>query len=242
MFRSGAWTPEVGKQATYQARVEDPGATAQTLYAYYWFLNGENRMTGYNQTTFSFAIRSGKNTVMVRVIKTSDRGARANWQKVGVDVTDSFDAQGQPVGSDIRPFVGTWKQPYHGGVSTLTIKADGSGTSTAKGTERTTTKVSRETPNSEDGTLSGCVVVGQALKCSWESTYSDGDKTITRGGTLTCTLNGDTLTATAEVDKDPAGRRIVPTTIKEKWNIPKAQQDYTPGARSGGTSTFTRAR
>jgi hypothetical protein len=98
MSRSGGSTQETGKQATYQARVEDPQATNQTLYAYYWYLNGQNKTSGYNQTSFSFAIQRGKNTVMVRVLKTSDRGR--TWQKVG-NATDSFEAQGQSVGTDI---------------------------------------------------------------------------------------------------------------------------------------------
>jgi hypothetical protein len=230
-YQSGGSTQEVGKQATYQARVDDPRATHQTLYAYYWFLNGQNKTRGYNQTTFSFAIpQKGTNTVMVRVMKTSDRGK--TWQKVG-EATDSFVAQGKPAGSnippvagDIRPFVGTWKQPYHGGESTLTFNASGSGTINALGTELTNGQ-----PNKEVGTISRCVVEGQTLKCYWASTYSDGDKSITRGGALACTISGDTLTASSTVDR---------ATLKEKWNIPP--DSYTPGARSGGTSTYTRAK
>ncbi|MCJ7587860.1 MAG: hypothetical protein MUQ00_08190 [Candidatus Aminicenantes bacterium] len=122
-----------------------------------------------------------------------------------------------------RPFVGTWEQPYHGGKSTLTINASGSGTSEALGTGLTNGQ-----PSKEVGTISQGVVDGQTLTCHWESTYSDGDKTITRGGTLTLTLNGDTLTATGTVD---------PESIKEKWNVGK----YASRAKSGGTSTYTRA-
>jgi hypothetical protein len=223
----------VGTPVTLQASVDgSPQPPPGTSYVHYWYVNKTFRTHGVNMDRYAFNVpRAGLRLVKVGVhVKETQDGGRS-WQDVGSAVYP-FSATGGGA-SGIGPFVGTWKAPYHGGASTLTISADGSGTSSALGTERTTTRVSPETPNKEVGTISRCVAEGQTLKCSWESTYSDGDKTITRGGTLTCTVNGDTLTATSTVDNRPGA-------IKEKWNFPPPY--YPAGAKNGGTSTYTRAK
>lgn len=83
IFPAGPVPNEVGGQMTYQARVEsDSQATRETRYAYYWYVNGQNRNRGYDLTTFSFAApQKGVNSVGVLVMKTSDNGK--TWHKVG---------------------------------------------------------------------------------------------------------------------------------------------------------------
>jgi hypothetical protein len=88
IFVSGKLPNQVGKQATYQGRVESDARSGNPWYAYYWYLNGQVKAKGYNQTTFTFAIpQKGVNKVMLRVVKTNDNGK--TWQNVG-EASDSF--------------------------------------------------------------------------------------------------------------------------------------------------------
>ncbi len=88
IFVSGKLPNQVGKQATYQGRVESDAWSGNALYGYYWYLNGQVRTKGYNQTTFTFTIpQKGLNKVMLRVVKTKDNGK--TWQNVG-EASDSF--------------------------------------------------------------------------------------------------------------------------------------------------------
>jgi len=126
--------------------------------------------------------------------------------------------------SSIERFAGTWEQPFHDGKAVIEITATGTGPTYANSTDLTNGK-----PSLERGRIWDGVVKGNDFVCKWESTYSDGDKSITRGGTLTCTLTGDKLIATGTVD---------PKTIKEVWHVGK----YPSRATQGGTSTYTRAK
>jgi len=83
VYPTGPVPNEVGRQATFQARVEsDSQATTATRYAYYWYVNDQYRSRGYDLTTFTFPVQEkGLNRVAVQVMKTSDNGR--TWQKVG---------------------------------------------------------------------------------------------------------------------------------------------------------------
>ena len=88
IFVSGRLPNQVGKQATYQGRIESDARSGSPWYAYYWYLNGQLRTKGYNQTTFTFAIpQKGVNKVSLQVVKTNDNGT--TWQNVG-EASDSF--------------------------------------------------------------------------------------------------------------------------------------------------------
>jgi hypothetical protein len=83
VYPTGSVPNEVGRQATFRARVEsDSQATTATRYVYYWYVNDQYRSRGYDLTTFTFPVQEkGLNRVAVQVMKTSDNGR--TWQKVG---------------------------------------------------------------------------------------------------------------------------------------------------------------
>lgn len=92
IFMVGNEPKEVGNQVCYQAEVvADPGATPQTRYGYYWYLNGTPTIHGYSSAYTFQAPRRGVNTIMVRVVKTGDGGR--TWEAVA-EGSDKFYVQG----------------------------------------------------------------------------------------------------------------------------------------------------
>jgi hypothetical protein len=94
VFMVGNEPKEVGNQVTYQAEVgSDAGATRQTRYGYYWYLNGSPTIHGYSPSYTFQAPQRGVNTIMVRIVRTGDGGR--TWQGVG-EATDKFNVQWGP--------------------------------------------------------------------------------------------------------------------------------------------------
>lgn len=118
-------------------------------------------------------------------------------------------------------FPGTWITPYNGGECTFIVSPSGSGTETCSGTGG----------QRENGNLTNCAVQGNGVRCDWRSTYSDADKTITRGGKKNLTLSGDTLRVESTVDQK---------TIVQNWRNNCPSNDCPSGAKQGGVVTYTR--
>jgi hypothetical protein len=103
--------------------------------------------------------------------------------------------------------------------SPITLDSSGSGTSQAQGTGG----------RREDGRFFNCHAEGDGIQCKWNSTYSDADKTIARGGDVMLSISGDTLTTSSTVD---------PQSLQEKWNTGR----YSAAAERGGIAQYQRRR
>lgn len=118
-------------------------------------------------------------------------------------------------------FAGTWVAAYNGGECTLIVSPSGSGTEACSGTGG----------QRENGSLTNCAAQGSGMRCDWRSTYSDADKTITRGGKKTLSVSGNTLKVESTVDQN---------SIVQNWRNNCPNNDCPSGAKRGGVMTYTR--